>query len=552
MALGGVLPGASGVRALGAFMAGDIKRAVEDVARTQKSRSRLRGEVAVLLDRVDLLAEPVPASVRARGAWSRGDLSGAIRILSEAGKDATAQARRLRSELRLLEEGFRLLPPSESGLQSKPLGGEPLRVLHLLTNSLPYTQSGYALRTHHILTGQRDHGIESVALTRTGYPVMVGKPCCADEDSVDGIRYRRTLPPSLGGTPEERLQREVDEAIRIIREFRPHVLHATTDYRNALVAQAVSVATGIPWVFEVRGLMEQTWIASHRDDESRRIAASSEKVRRVQAVERSLALEADAVVTLSQTMADVLVARGVPAGQITLVPNGVEEELLAEHVSPAQARAQLAADLRPADLTVGSVGALIDYEGHDVLLRSAALMINDVTVPRDLRDRLRVVLVGDGVAAPALVRLVKELGIEDRVLMPGRVPRAAARLWVQALDVVVVPRKDLDVSRTVTPQKPAEAFALGRPVVVSDLPALVETITGARGELIGVPVRAESPEDLAGALIGLLVDEDRRRALGARGREAATDRTWPAMMRRYEVAYRAVLMTASEETTRGE
>src|SRR5699024_10824861 len=128
---------------------------------------------------------------------------------------------------------------------------------HLLTNSLPHTQSGYSLRSHRILTALRDHGVESVALTRTGYPVMVGAATAGDEDVVDGIRYVRTLPRRLPATQQERLEAEVARALELVAEFRPHVLHATTNYHNALVAQAVSEATGLPWVFEVRGLMEQ-------------------------------------------------------------------------------------------------------------------------------------------------------------------------------------------------------------------------------------------------------------------------------------------------------
>src|SRR5699024_2348616 len=350
-------------------------------------------------------------------------------------------------------------------------------VLHLLTNSLPHTQSGYSLRSHNILTALRAHGIESIALTRTGYPVMVGKLLCADEDVIDGIRYRRTLPDRLADTPEERLEQEVDEALRIVREFRPHVLHATTDYRTALVAQAVSAATGIPWVLEVRGLMEKTWIASLPSDDLQRRAAESEKVRRIAEIEGELARSASAVMTLGRTMAEVLHVRGVAPQRITQVPNGIDASLLDEDMSPDQARSAVAADLPPGAIAVGAVSALVDYEGFDTLLRTVAQVLRDESAPAHVREQLHVVLAGDGTAAPQLAELARDLDLEDRVLMPGRVPRAEARHWAQALDVVIVPRKDLEVSRTVTPQKPVEAMALGRPVVVSDLPALRETIT---------------------------------------------------------------------------
>ncbi|UVY85067.1 glycosyltransferase family 4 protein [Brachybacterium sp. NBEC-018] len=535
-------------------MAGDESGAREHLGAEGASASRIAGEVAVLLDQEEYLSSSTPASTRARALWARGDLSQAVRILEDHGRAQTSQARRLRSELALLEEGRRLrVSTSEGGaIRKGDPPGDRLRVLHLITNSLPHTQSGYALRTHNILTTLASTGVESLALTRTGYPVMVGKALCEDEDLVDGIRYRRTLPRSLGDTPEERLDQEVSEALRLVDEFRPHVLHATTDYRNALVAQAVSRATGIPWVFEVRGLMEQTWIASHRSETSRRIAADSERTRRIIAAESSLAREADEVVTLSRTMADVLVSRGVDPERITLVPNGVDPVLFEERLTPAEARAKIGAPLDADDLVVGAVGAIVDYEGLDVLLRAVAALISDAGAPPGVKARLRVLLVGDGVAAPALSELARELGIEDRLVMPGAVAPKSARAWVQALDVVVVPRRDREVSRTVTPQKPAEAMALGRPVVVSDLPALRETVTAEDGRLLGVLVPPDDADALASTLGSLLEDSEARNRAAEVARASVIDRSWTTLMRRYELLYRAAVAHATEGPGHGE
>lgn len=546
------LPAGSGVAALGAVMSGDDAAANALLETEPRSTSRLRDEVAVISDRADLLRGDSSAPVRARAAWSAGDLSGAVGVLEREGMGATAQARRFRSELRMLDLGYSLVPrPSGAGyLMREP--GQPLCVLHLLTNSLPHTQSGYAVRTHNILTALDRHGIESVALTRTGYPVMVGKPFCADEDVVDGVRYCRSLPSRLGDTPQERLEQEVDEALRIVEHFRPHVIHATTDFRNALVAQAVSASTGIPWILEVRGLMEKTWIASHREGRSRDEAARSEKVEKIMAKEGELARLAHAVVTLSRGMARELEGRGVSPDRIVLVPNAVDETLLDERMTPQQARKGISERIEQTALAVGAVSALVDYEGFDTLLEAAAMILDDEGVPEEIRGGLQVVLVGDGVSAPKLREQARRLGIEDRVLLPGRVPREDAKRWVQALDVVVVPRKDLEVSRTVTPQKPVEAMALGRPVVVSDLPALRETVEGTSGEIAGVLVPPDDPARLAETLVDLLGDSLRREDLAQAGRAAAADRTWGAMMRRYESAYLSVLREADKEAIGGE
>lgn len=543
-----VLPGGQGAAALGAYMAGDTIAARELITGKSDSRSRMRGEVVVLLERFDLLSAQLAPATRARAAWTRGNLSEAVEILDSAGQGDSRYGRRLRSELQLLRPGYQLpLPAMKAPEGYSPVEGESLRVLHLLTNSLPHTQSGYSLRSHRILTSLRGQGIDSVALTRTGYPVMVGKLLASDEDVVDGIRYVRSLPARLAQTQEERLLAEARRAIELVDEFRPHVIHATTNYHNALVAQAVAAATGLPWVLEVRGLMEKTWIASRPSPSARHEAASSEKARLVSAREAELASCADAVVTLSSTMVAELTARGVDPEAVTVVPNGVDEALLSNHSTPAEAREMVGLEVADA-FVIGAVSALVDYEGFDTLLRAAALLIHDESTPSSLSDRLHVVLAGDGAAAPALRALANELGISERVTMPGRVPRHSARHWVQALDVAVVPRHDVEVAQLVTPQKPVEAMALARPVIISDLPALRETVSMDAGGPRALTFPAGSATDLADSIVSAFAGGAPDVAAG---REIATGRVWTALVQRYSTIYRDALAQTQEEHTRG-
>lgn len=539
-AAGERIPGGSGAAALGAFMAGDLPAAQELVSDGSRGGSRMRGEVAVLLGRSDLVTDAAPARTRARAAWAQGDMSGAVRILDDAGLGGSAYARRLRSELTLLTPGHRVRLTGTLPVRrhEPPADGERLRVLHLITNSLPHTQSGYSLRTHRILTALADQGVDSIALTRTGYPVMVGIANAAAEDVVDGVRYRRTLPPRLGRTPEERLEQEAAEALRIVDEFRPHVLHATTDYRNALVAQAVSEATGIPWIYEVRGLMEQTWIAAQPTSEARELAEESEKVRLVAAREGELAQAADSVVTLGRTMANELVRRGVPQERITLVPNGVDSSLFRQGMSVTGARAALGGALPDDAFLLGAVSALVDYEGFDVLLSAVARVLKDPETDPELRERLHVVLVGEGVSRPRLADLAGELGIAGRVIMPGRVPRDEARRWVEALDVVVVPRVDTLVTRMVTPQKPVEALALGRPVIASELPAIVDALPAGTEHGAVRFVAPGSVRDLADSVTEQWAARGGGGATVDLAREAAEDRAWPRLVVRYDELYR--------------
>jgi hypothetical protein len=118
-------------------------------------------------------------------------------------------------------------------------------MLHLLTNSLPHTSSGYAQRSHSILAAQQAAGWDVLAVTRLGYPVQVGKILAKPVDEVDGVRYQRLLPVTLAATMDERVQQQAEALMDVVLQFRPCVLHTTTHYVDALVVRA-GAAVGIP------------------------------------------------------------------------------------------------------------------------------------------------------------------------------------------------------------------------------------------------------------------------------------------------------------------
>ena len=280
----------------------------------------------------------------------------------------------------------------------------------------------------------------------------------------------------------------------------------------------------MPWVYEVRGQLEKSWLA-RRPPEDQERAATSERYLLARARETEMALAADHVVTLSTALRDDLVAQGVPAERISLVPNAVDAGLLERAETPAAARAALG--LPEDGFWVGSVSSIVDYEGFDVLLRAVALL-------RQEGLPVRCAIAGEGVARPGLRRLAERLGISEAVVLPGRVPRQEAVRWHQALDAFVVPRLDTEVCRTVTPLKPIEAMALGRPVVASDLPALAEVVVQPGSGLVAP---AGDPHGLATELRRLAGDADLVARLGAGGQRFARTRTWAAQAKTYRAIY---------------
>lgn len=469
------------------------------------------------------------AAALARRFWYAGAVSEATAALDRTSETKTKtdrQRARLVSEQDILQGWTPDLPTQ----QMQPV---PNRVMHLLTNSLPHTQSGYAQRSHSILMAQQDAGWETLAVTRLGYPVLVGKLGANLEDLVDGVRYRRLLPARLATTPAGRLQQQAEETLRLALEFRPSVIHTTTHYVNGLVARAVAESLGIPWVYEVRGQLADTW-ASTRGPEAR----ESERYRLFQNRESDVMRSADLVITLGQAMKENIAAAGLPEARILVAPNAVGGEYLLQPRDVSEARSQLGLD-QDAQI-IGTVSSLVPYEGLDDLIAAFAILA-------PANPRLRLLVVGTGVSLPSLQEQARRSGFGHRIIFTGLVPRDLAAVYHQALDVFVLPRKNLDVTRSVTPLKPVEALASARPVVASALPALAEIVDDGRTGLLVPP---EDPEALANSLASLLANPSLRRDMGASGREyVLASRTWKANAGVCVEAYRAIVTENSRRAS---
>ncbi|WP_347754294.1 glycosyltransferase [Agrococcus sp. ProA11] len=482
------------------------------------SLSRLAAEIAQAAGRPELVVDDSrihPVS-RARAAWQIGEASAAVALLAEHASGSRLH-RALRAELALMTPGTRLRwTPRERSVPSDSLAG----VLHLLTNSLPHTQSGYTMRSHEVLKAQREAGLAPIAMTRVGYPVVVGGLAAAGVDVVDGIEYHRALPARLAATPDGRLAQQADALAALAATARPAALQTTTHYPNAIVAREVALALGLPWAYEVRGMLEQTWVAGLGSDAARERALASERYRLTREREAELASAADVVFTLSESMRDDLAQRGVPRERVHLVPNGIDAALL-DRTPPAAADARESLGLPRDGFWVGSTSSLVDYEGFDVLLDA-------VSIARAEGHDVRVLLVGDGSARQALQAQAIDRGLGDSAVFTGRVARDTVVTYRDALDLFVVPRHDRDVTRTVSPLKPVEAMASGRPVLVSALPPLLETI-GQELERSGMTTLPGDPSSLSAGIIALLHDESARESAVSCGRRRATALTWSAL-----------------------
>jgi glycosyltransferase involved in cell wall biosynthesis len=243
----------------------------------------------------------------------------------------------------------------------------------------------------------------------------------------------------------------------------------------------------------------------------------SDHYRMLEGLEAQAARMADHVFVITEAVADILAARGVERGKMSILPNAVDLAAFGRRPrDPALAtRWGLAGKL-----VVGYVGTFKDYEGLDLLLEAMARLRGE------LGDRARLLLVGDGPIHGELLALVRRLGIGDLVVFTGRVSHQDVPAYQALIDVMVFPRRGARVCDVVSPIKPFEAMASGVPILASDVAALAEIV---EDEVTGLLHRKDDLDHLCRQLLRMLEEPDLRTFLSGRAEAwVRANRSWSA------------------------
>jgi PEP-CTERM/exosortase A-associated glycosyltransferase len=390
-----------------------------------------------------------------------------------------------------------------------------LKVLHVLDHSVPM-HSGYTFRTVALLDEQRKRGWQTFHVTSPKH--TAGQQL---EEDVDGLHFFRT--PSgenlvhLPGLDELVLMRQLERRIeQVVERVAPDLLHAHSPVLNALPALRVGRRLGIPVVYEVRAFWEDAAVDHGTASEG------GLRYRLTRRLETHALRHTDHVFTICEGLRADIVARGIPAGKVTVIPNAVDIDAFEPG---GQADPDLAGRLGLAGATViGFIGSFYAYEGLDLLLDSLPALLRR-------RPEVRILLVGGGPQEDALSSQASALGVADKVVFTGRVPHAVVQRYYDLVDVLAYPRRSMRLTELVTPLKPLEAMAQGRVLVASDVGGHRELIR--HGET-GWLFHAGSAESLADAIDELLGQRGRWPALRQAGRAfVERERNWAGSVARY-------------------
>jgi len=395
---------------------------------------------------------------------------------------------------------------------------EPIRILRLIAR---LNVGGPSLHVSYLTAELDRRGYETVlAAGRVG----------PGEGSMEYLTEQHGIEPLY----IESLHRDIDprgdflaarQVLRLIREFRPHILHTHTAKAGAIGRTAARLAgSGRPKVVVhtfhghvLRGYFNPAVTRGFLE------------------VERLLARSTDALIAVSPEVRDDLVELGVTSPEkIAVVRLGLD--LDARTACEPDSRAKVRASLGvPEDhFLVGWLGRMTEVKRVDDLLVGFALL-RDRGIPGDL------VLVGDGPLRAEMDATARRLGIAGHCHFIGY--RDDVGPLYASFDAVT-----LTSANEGTPVTLIESLAAGVPVVATDVGGVSDVVPDGNG---GFLVPAADTEAIADRLARLAADPVLRARFGAAGSAFVRERySVPRLVRDIDNLYRSLLERAAVAETR--
>lgn len=242
--------------------------------------------------------------------------------------------------------------------------------------------------------------------------------------------------------------------------------------------------------------------------------------RLVAAVEKYNLQNAAVIVVVSDALKDGLVAQGIPESRILVNPNGVDVEKFRPGIGGEFIRKKLSLEHKK---VIGFIGTFGQWHGVEELAKA---IVQFYAVHADIADKVRFLLIGDGVLMENVKAILRDGNCLDKVVLPGLIMQQEAPKYLDACDIFVsphIPNKD-GTKFFGSPTKLFEYMAMEKGIVASELDQIADILED------GVTAKLVEPGniyELAEGIYELISNEEWANKLGQNARHEVMEHyTW--------------------------
>jgi len=337
------------------------------------------------------------------------------------------------------------------------------------------------------------------------------------------LTFYRTQPTYLSKIPVANqldviltLKKRLDS---VITREQPDILHAHSPCLNGLAALSAGKKHGLPVVYEMRASWEDAAVSHGTCKEN------DLRYKISRALETHVMKQADHITTICEGLKGDIQIRGIPSEKITVIPNAVDIDQFQPITDKDNG---LLAELNLEGKKIfGFIGSFYEYEGLELLVKAMHAIKNDC-------PNAHLLLVGGGQTENTLKSMVSQLNISDHVTFTGRVNHQAVMRYYSIIDLLVYPRLSMRLTDLVTPLKPLEAMAMGRPCLASDVGGHKELIIDQKDGLL---FKAGNLDDLTGKLKLAFLQQDFESIIYNGLHKVNMERNWTVSVAPYPSIY---------------
>ncbi len=171
---------------------------------------------------------------------------------------------------------------------------------------------------------------------------------------------------------------------KLVKFYKIDIIHQHTHYRVGRYALKVAKKQKIPFIYEVRGFLEENFIADIKYRKNFDLKLINYDYNKTKTNETNLMKKSDLIITLSDSMKKELIKRNIKEEKIKIIPNCADTDLL----KPVRTNLRLKNDLKlNGKFVIGYIGQLRWYEGIDILIRSISFILKEI-------QNIRIILIG--------------------------------------------------------------------------------------------------------------------------------------------------------------